>query len=114
MLKLEKNAKLLYSQFCFYGYICFSLYKAGGHFNVHKLCSITEFIIRVVDRMIELNRPKRLNFERFQEEFFNIEHGKSIELHPPDSNWGGFRGCYDYDLGYKLKFSLGICYVKTL
>ena len=60
--------------------------------------------------MIELNRPKRLNFERFQEEFFNIEHGKSIELHPPDSNWGGFRGCYDYDLGYKLKFSLGISY----
>lgn len=78
------------------------------------LTCITEVIIRVVYRMIELNRPKRLNFERFQEEFFNIEHGKSIELHPPDSNWGGFRGCYDYDLGYKLKFSLGICYVITL
>ena len=55
-----------------------------------------------VKKYIKLNKPKRLNFERFQEEFFNIEHAKSIELHPPDSNWGGFRGCYDYDLGYKL------------
>ena len=35
-----------------------------------------------------------------------MEDSKSIELHPPDSNWGGFRGCYDYDLGYKRNYSI--------